>query len=64
MQTTSPAIAKVIEVREDVKFKIVPTDKISKRPIVRICLPKTHMDKHKLVQSLRLKNPKIPLDDE
>lgn len=48
---------------EGVKLKVIPYDENPRRTAARMWLLKIHMDKDKLVPSLRLKSPWISMDD-
>lgn len=48
---------------DSVKLKVIPDDKIFRRQVARIRLPKIWTVSNGLLQFLRLQNLSIPLDD-
>lgn len=59
----SSCVAKICDAWEGVKLKVIRYSEISRRLVARIWLPKIRIDKDKLIQSLRLQNFRIPINN-
>jgi len=56
-------IAKISDAWDGLKIKLIPARDIPRRPRARIWLSKRQTDHDKLIQTLRVMNPGIKIDD-